>query len=138
MELTSSRGVAVVSEMTAEFFQATHVPAAVRRDATVWVTGQTGTRPDGSVAATTSEQIRQTFVNVGDCLEAAGASWADVVQMNSYSVGLRQQGESLLEIAAEFLDPPFPAWTAVGVVELWEEGAEFELECVAVVTREGT
>jgi enamine deaminase RidA (YjgF/YER057c/UK114 family) len=135
MKLASTRGTVVVSDWTAEFFEATQVPAAVQHDSTVWVTGQTGTLPDGSLSTTVNGQIRQAFANVGECLMAAGASWADVVEMNTYSIGLRDHGEVMLEIAAEFLDPPFPAWTAVGVTELWEEGAVFELQCVAVVPR---
>src|ERR1700686_2807268 len=127
MELASTRGTVVVSEWTAEFFEATHVPAAVQRDSTVWVTGQTGTLPDGTLSATVSGQIRQAFVNVGDCLMAAGAGWADVVEMNTYSIGLRDHGEIMLEIAAEFLDPPYPAWTAVRIAELWRWDAVFDL-----------
>jgi hypothetical protein len=39
-------------------------------------------------------------------LHEAGASWAHVVTLNSYHVGLRAQADALLEIAAEFLAEP--------------------------------
>ena len=39
----------------------------------------------------------------------------------------------LLSFAAEFLTVPFPAWTAVGVVELSDEGSVVEVSCTALV-----
>jgi enamine deaminase RidA (YjgF/YER057c/UK114 family) len=125
----------VVSPGTTAFYDATGIPAAViapsgRR---VHVTGQTGDRADGSFDDDLREQIRQTFVNVGGALEAAGASWEQVVELTSYHVGFREQIGYLLEVASEFLARPLPAWTAVGVVELFEEPAVVELSCVAVL-----
>jgi enamine deaminase RidA (YjgF/YER057c/UK114 family) len=38
----------------------------------------------------------------------------------------------LLAVAAEFLQDPFPAWTAVGVTELIDPEAVIEISCVAV------
>jgi enamine deaminase RidA (YjgF/YER057c/UK114 family) len=53
------------------------------------------------------------------------------VELNSYHVGLRVQAEALIAIAGEFLTDPYPAWTAVGVTELFDEGAVVEISCVA-------
>lgn len=39
----------------------------------------------------------------------------------------------LLAVAAEFLTEPYPAWTAVGVTELFDSEAVIEISCVAVV-----
>ena len=97
---------------------------------------RTGDR-ERSFSADPEEQLRQTFVNVGQTLEEAGASWADVVEITSFHVGLRAQAGLLLRVAAEFLSDPYPAWSAVGVSELFEEEALVEIRCVAV-TREET
>jgi enamine deaminase RidA (YjgF/YER057c/UK114 family) len=43
------------------------------------------------------------------------------------------QAEALLRVAAQFLDDPYPAWTAVGVTELIIPEALVEISCVAVV-----
>jgi enamine deaminase RidA (YjgF/YER057c/UK114 family) len=58
-----------------------------------------------------------------------------VVQLTSYHGGLRDQADALLRVAGEFLDSPYPAWTAVGLSELFEPGAVVEIRCVAVVSR---
>ena len=55
------------------------------------------------------------------------------VQVNSYHVGLQAQGDILLRVAAEFLAEPYPAWTAVGITELFEQGALVELSCIALM-----
>ena len=126
---------AVVSEGTTAFYEATGIPAAVIEPSgqRVYVTGQTGDRADGSFADDPREQIRQTFRNVGGALAAAGVGWSEVVELTSYHVGFRAQIDYLVDIAQEFLSKPLPAWTAVGVVELFEEPAVVELSCIAVV-----
>jgi enamine deaminase RidA (YjgF/YER057c/UK114 family) len=56
-----------------------------------------------------------------------------VVEIHSYHVGYRAHADVVLQVAAEFLDDPYPAWTAVGVTELFEPEALVEVSCVAVV-----
>ena len=78
-------------------------------------------------------QTRQTFLNISQTLAQAGASWSDVVEITSYRVGLRAQSEVLLKVAPEFLDKPYPAWTDVGITELFEPDAVVEISCVAII-----
>jgi enamine deaminase RidA (YjgF/YER057c/UK114 family) len=123
----------VVSPHWRAFYEAAHIPAAVRAGDTIRVAGHTGEGPDGLFDVHQEAQLRHTFGNLAQTLATAGVTWADVVQLTSYHVGLRAQAESLLAVAAEFLVDPYPAWTAVGVTELFEEGALVEISCVAVV-----
>jgi enamine deaminase RidA (YjgF/YER057c/UK114 family) len=104
-----------------------------RADDTLYVTGTTGDAPMGVYATNVEAQIRQTFTNVAETLAAAGFDWSDVVEVTTYHVGLREQAAVVLRIAAEFLPEPYPAWTAVGVTELWDPEAVIEMSCVAVV-----
>jgi enamine deaminase RidA (YjgF/YER057c/UK114 family) len=115
-----------------EFYESTHVPAAVRDGERLYVTGHTGEDSAGNFSADPDEQIRQTFRNVAATLEEAGVTWAEVLTLNSYHVGLRAQADAVIAIAGEFLHDPYPAWTAVGVTELFDEGAIIEISCVAV------
>ncbi len=122
----------VVPAEWADFYQETRIPAAVRIGDTLRLTGHTGETADGVFSADPEVQIRQTFRNIALTLAEAGATWSDVVEINSYRVGL--QAELLLEIAAEFLGDPHPAWTDVGVTELFLPEALVEIRCIAVVT----
>jgi enamine deaminase RidA (YjgF/YER057c/UK114 family) len=116
-----------------DFYEETHIPAAVREGDRLYVTGHTGEDSDGNFSADPGTQIRQTFRHISATLSKGGASWADVVALNSYHVGLQAQAAVLIGIAGEFLSDPFPAWTAVGVTELFDEGAVVEISCVAAL-----
>ncbi len=96
------------------------------------LTGHTGETGDGSLPANPEAQIRQVFNNIADTLAEAGVDWSNVVEINSYHVGLQIQTETVLKVASEFLNDPYPAWTAVGVSELIYPDAIVEISCVAV------
>jgi enamine deaminase RidA (YjgF/YER057c/UK114 family) len=121
----------VVPAHWTNFYELTHIPAAVWDGDRLYVTGHTGEDPDGSFSADPEMQIRQTFRHIGATLSEGGTSWAHVMEINSYHVGLRAQAEILIAIAGEFLSDPYPAWTAVGVTELFDD--EVEISCVATV-----
>jgi len=126
-------GNAVVSSEWSEFYEETHVPAAVRVGDTLHVTGHTGETADGRYPADREAQIRQTFTNIAVTLAEAGASWRDVVSMTTYHVELSGQRELLVTVAHDFLQAPFPAWSAVGVTELWSPAAICEISCIAAL-----
>jgi enamine deaminase RidA (YjgF/YER057c/UK114 family) len=120
----------------ADFYEETHIPAAVRVGDALRLTGHTGENADGVFSAELEEQIRQTFRNIALTLAEAGADWSDVLEINSYHLGLSSQAEPIVRIAAEFLEDPYPAWTAVGVTELFDPEALVEISCVAVIRGE--
>jgi enamine deaminase RidA (YjgF/YER057c/UK114 family) len=125
-----------VPAIWADFYEETHIPAAVRIGDTVRVTGHTGETADGDLSDNAEDQIREVFRNIAATLAEANTSWSDVVEINSYHVGLLSQAEAVLNVAAEFLEDPYPAWTAVGVTELIVPEALVEISCVAVVHTE--
>ena len=78
--------------------------------------------------------MRQAYVEVGQVLEAAGASWDDVVSMNTYHVEFRRDIDVMVEVHREFVTrEPFPAWTAVGVNQLYEPEAIVEIAVTGVI-----
>jgi enamine deaminase RidA (YjgF/YER057c/UK114 family) len=130
----ATRRKVVVPAVWADFYRDTHIPAAVRVGDTLRLTGHTGETADGVFSGDPESQIRQTFVNIALTLAEGGAHWSDVVEINSYHVGLLDQAEAVLKVAAEFLEDPYPAWTAVGVTELILPEALVEISCAAVVS----
>jgi enamine deaminase RidA (YjgF/YER057c/UK114 family) len=125
---------AIVPPAWADFYAATNIPAAVKVGGTLRFIGHTGDRADGSFAAQAEEQIRQSFSNVASTLAECGATWADVVEINSFHVHFADHREAELTVAAEFLVAPYPAWSAVGITELFEPEALYEIRCVAMLT----
>src|SRR6201986_2364232 len=94
---------AIITPQWREVYEATGIPAAVRGGQSVRLTGHTGTRSDGSFSADPTEQSRQTFENIADTLAAVGCTWADVEEITAYHVGLRGQGDLVLEVAGQFM-----------------------------------
>lgn len=122
---------AIVPAIWREFYNQTHVPAAIKSDNLLRLTGHTGEAPDGAFSDDIRVQIRQTFENIAVTLSEGGSNWESVIEINSYHVGLQDQADILLAVASEFLTVPYPAWTAVGVTELILPDAVIEISCVA-------
>jgi enamine deaminase RidA (YjgF/YER057c/UK114 family) len=78
-------------------------------------------------------QIRQTFDRIGLLLEAAGATFANVVIIRSYWVHMLRDVEIFRKVRKDYLVEPYPASTAVGTPELAIPGLELEIEAVAVL-----
>ncbi|MBE2277670.1 MAG: RidA family protein [Rhodobacteraceae bacterium] len=105
-------------------------PAVISGDH-VFLTGVTGSAPDGSMPVTPEDQFRQAFAKIGAVLAEAGLGFGAVVEMTSYHIGLRAHFDSFCTIRAEFVQEPYPAWTAVEVAGLRREGAVVEIRVVA-------
>ena len=97
----------------------------------LFLTGMTGSRPDGSMPEDPADQIRSAFNKVESVLQAAGLGFDALVEMTSYHIDIRGHFDLFNEIRAEYVREPFPAWTAVGVAELRRPGAIVEIRVIA-------
>jgi len=132
----TGRDVVVPPDWT-DFYNETNIPAAGWAGDTLRVSSHAGETPDDVFPSDPEEQLRGAFRNITSTLAEAGTDWSDVVEINSYHIGLRSHAHFLLSVAAEFLEAPYPAWTPVGVTELWPPEAIVEIRCVAVVANRG-
>ena len=97
----------------------------------VFLTGFTGGQPDGSISGVPETQIREAFRNVQKVLEHGELSFADVVEMTTYHVNLHEHLAVFRKVHEEFVEEPYPAWTAIEVVGLVEIGALVEIRVIA-------
>lgn len=102
---------------------------------TIYVGGQNAVSVDGEIVGTTlAEQTTKTIENVTAALEAAGATWSDVVRLGIHVV----QGHDLREGFEAFMqtgvmpDPP-PVITGMFVAALAAPGFLVEIDAVAVL-----
>ena len=81
----------------------------VRPGELLYVAGQVGIDNDGNLAGDggIAAQTRQTYENIGRILEAAGASFSDVVEFTTYLVG-RDAIQPFIEARAELFSTLFP------------------------------
>ena len=114
----------------------THV-VTTRGGKHVFVSGQVALDAEGNLVGKgdLKTQADKAFENLRVALEAAGASFADVVKLNTYVVGYRSQHLAVLsEVRARHLgEAALPASTLLGVQALAREGLLIEVEAVAVV-----
>jgi len=105
---------------------------AIRSGDLLFVSGQVGSRDDGSPEPVFEDQVRRAFVNLRSVLAAAGCTLADVVDVTTFHTDPEAQFETIMRVRGEEIgEPPYPNWTAVGVN--WLAGFDFEVKVVARV-----
>ena len=97
----------------------------------LFFSGVTGTRADLSVAADAETQFRDAFGFLKANLAVAELTFDDVVEMTTYHVDLRRHLGAFIKVKDEFVGPPYPAWTAIGITELITEGTLVEIRAIA-------
>jgi enamine deaminase RidA (YjgF/YER057c/UK114 family) len=97
----------------------------------LFFSGFTGVDADGNIADDPEVQIRTAFRKIGLVLAKAGLSYRALVDMTTYHIGLRDHLELFKSIRAEYVEEPYPAWTAIEVSGFVRRGAIFEIKVVA-------
>jgi enamine deaminase RidA (YjgF/YER057c/UK114 family) len=116
-----------------EWYRETRLSPAVQVGDLLFVSGVTGA---SAAADGPRAQMRRAYEEIGEVLDAAGASWDDVVSMTTYHVHFRRDIGAMTQVHREFVTKePFPAWTAVGVTELYEPEAIVEIAVTALMLR---
>jgi len=96
----------------------------------LFVSGQVGSREDGSPEPEFDRQVRRAFENLDAVLAAAGATFDDVVDVTFFIVDPANRFERAWEIVPDYWgEAPFPTATVVGVT--WLAGFDFEIKVVA-------
>ena len=104
--------------------------AAIRSGDLLFVSGQVGSREDGSPEPDFAAQVRRAFANLEATLAAAGCSFADLVDVTTFHPDPQNQFATIMEVKSEiFPKAPYPNWTAVGVT--WLAGFDFEIKVIA-------
>ena len=108
---------------------------------TLYISGViAGRRPgEGTDVAAFKAQSRRAFDRLKLALESSGLSFADVTMINSFHVwqgpdftGTKaEQFEAFQQVMDEYMDPPWPAWTAVGTTGLLGDGGIVEIQMIA-------
>jgi len=110
-----------------------HFSPAIQSGNFLFVSGFTGSMPDGTIPDNIEDQIRQAFKKIELALSEAGLTFSDVIDMTTYHVGLKAQIEIFRQIKDEFIKEPYPTWTAIGISELVTDGALIEIRVIAKV-----
>ncbi|MFI8480617.1 RidA family protein [Pseudomonas sp. NPDC078700] len=103
---------------------------AIRSNGLLFVSGQVGSREDGSPEPDLEDQVRLAFNNLNAVLQAADCSFDDVVDVTVFIVDPEKRFERIWQVVPEFWgEAPFPNITCVGVT--WLYGFQFEIKVIA-------
>jgi enamine deaminase RidA (YjgF/YER057c/UK114 family) len=111
-------------------YQSFRYSAAIRSGDLLFVSGQVGSREDGSPEHDFEAQVRLAFDNLASVLSASGCSFDDIIDVTTFHTDPATQFETVLAVKDALIpEPPYPNWTAVGVT--WLAGFDFEIKVIA-------
>lgn len=103
---------------------------AVKSNGFLFVSGQVGSREDGSPEPDLEAQVRLAFDNLNAVLKAAGCTFDDVVDVTVFIVDPESVLETVWKVLPDYWgEAPPPTLTGVGVT--WLYGFQFEIKVVA-------
>jgi enamine deaminase RidA (YjgF/YER057c/UK114 family) len=113
-----------------ELYQTYRYSAAIRSGNLLFVSGQVGSREDGSPEPDFEAQVRLAFDNLAAVLDAASCSLDDIIDVTTFHTDPERQFDTGMAVKdGVFSKVPYPSWTAVGVN--WLAGFDFEIKVIA-------
>ena len=107
---------------------------AVRANGLLFVSGQVGSREDGSPEPDLETQVRRAFDNLNAVLAAAGCTFDDVVDVTFFLVDPDTTFDIVWKVLPTYWgEAPYPTVTAVGVT--WLYGFQFEIKVIATLPK---
>lgn len=127
--MTNKRDVVFPAERH-DLYELHRYSPAIRSNGFLFVSGQVGSRKDGSPEPDLKDQVRLAFANLNAILAQAGSSFDDVVDTTIFMVDPQAKFETIWEVAADYWgEAPYPTVTALGVT--WLSGFDFEIKVIA-------
>ena len=103
---------------------------AIRSNGFLFVSGQVGSREDGSPEPDLAMQVRLAFKNLQAILAAAACTFDAVIDLTLFVVDAETRFNTIWPIVQEFWgEAPHPTLTGIGVT--WLYGFQFEIKVVA-------
>ena len=126
--MTSKRDVVFPANRHALYELHRYSPA-IRSNGFMFVSGQVGSRKDGSSEPDLEAQVRLAFANLNSILAEAGCSFDDVVDTTIFMLDPDSKFETIWKVVAEYWgEAPYSTVTAIGVT--WLAGFDFEIKVI--------
>ncbi|MDG4648719.1 RidA family protein [Roseibacterium sp. SDUM158017] len=100
---------------------------------TLYLSGQVGRDENLKVVEGTEAQFVQAFENVGKVLRAAGATFEDVVELETWFADSMADLKTFLAVKDRYFVNRYPTWTGFAVKGFSMPGILVEIKCKAVL-----
>lgn len=125
----------IVPPSMRSFYDEFHFSPAVLDEGLLRCSGVIGIDPISmKTSSDPATQFDQAFVSVGEVLSEAGGDYENIVEMTTFHVGLNDHLKTFMSVKDKYIKEPYPAWTAIGVVELAFPNALLEIRINARMT----
>lgn len=114
----------------AHYSHATAVPPNARW---LYLSGQVGIAPDGTIPDDAAAQAELCFANIGAILRAAGMAPGDLVRLTTYLIDPRDRA-AYMTVRDRFVGSPPPGSTLLVVAALADPRYRIEVEAIAART----
>lgn len=112
-----------------------HYSQALKIGDRVEISGQGGWNDDLEIPQDIETEIQQAFENVERTLAAAGATWENVVHVNSYHVGGFPAivNQTISRLFRHYMPEQAPIWTQTGIEALGLPTMRIEIRVTAIL-----
>jgi enamine deaminase RidA (YjgF/YER057c/UK114 family) len=101
---------------------------------TLHISGQVGRDENLNVVAETEAQFEQCFINMKKVLDAAGATFNDLIELETWFMGFPADLALFMRVKARWITGPnYPTWTGFGVSSFSMPGIVCEVKATAVL-----
>ena len=121
----------ITPEYLKDYYSGWHMSPGLECGGFIFLTGVTGYDENGSISADPETQFRAAFDKVALILNHAGLEFEAVVEMTTYHINLHDNLALFRTIRDEYVQEPWPAWTAIEVTGFVTKGALVEIRAVA-------
>ena len=123
----------IVPEGMENIYDTYHYAPGILVDDTLYLSGQVGRDENLKVVEGTEAQFVQAFENVGKVLRAAGASFDDVVELETWFADSMADLKTFLAVKDRYFINRYPTWTGFAVKGFSMPGILVEIKCKATL-----
>ena len=123
----------IVPEGMENIYGTYHYAPGIQVGDTLYLSGQVGRDEKLNVVEGTEAQYIQAFENVKKVLAAAGASFDDVVELETWFSDSMADLKTFLEVKDRYFTNRYPTWTGFAVKGFSMPGILVEIKCKAVL-----
>lgn len=123
----------IIPEGMENIYETFHYAPGILVDDTLYLSGQVGRDEELNVVPGAEAQFVQAFENVGKVLRAAGATFDDVVEMETWFTEDMADLKTFMAVKDRFFTGQYPTWTGFAVKGFSMPGILVEIKCKAVL-----
>ena len=123
----------IIPEGMENIYDTFHYAPGIQVGDTLYLSGQVGRDEDLNVVEGVEAQYVQAFENVKKVLDAAGASFDDVVELETWFADSMADLKTFLAVKDRYFTNRYPTWTGFAVKGFSMRGILVEIKCKAVL-----